>query len=101
MTLTYAHDVYFVLGGSELVVALDCLVPTKPPSSQPTAVATAADRMRDAAVGKRPRRPPISVSPLADGRYQIIDGNATYGAALKAGWPDLPVSVVADAGAAR
>jgi hypothetical protein len=93
-TLEHRHELYFLLGEGTPVVPVARLVPTKLPESQPDSVAVAAQRMAEAADGARPRRAPISVRDLGNGSYVIVDGNATYGAAAQAGWPDLPVVVV-------
>ena len=90
--LEYGHDLYFDDGGHDFnIVALELLVPSKPPETQPESVATAVLRMAEAARGERSRRSPILVRPRLDGRFDIVDGNATYGAARQAEWPDLPV----------
>lgn len=92
LRLAYDHDLYFKLEGEGVrIVPIERLVATKMPSTQSPSVETAMRRMGEAACGARPCRPPIAVRPLSDGRLEIVDGNATYGAALSAGWPDLPV----------
>ncbi|RKQ86890.1 ParB-like nuclease family protein [Solirubrobacter pauli] len=92
-SLPYGHHLYFEHDEDSTVVALGHLVASKPPASQPDSVATAAARMAEAARGERGRRQPIVVRPLATGQYEIVDGNATYGAALEAKWSDLPVRI--------
>lgn len=88
--LAYDHDLYFDADGADRV-RLELLVAMKAPENQPGSVQTALERMQQAADGLIPRRGPITVHRRADGRFDILDGNATYGAALCSGWPDLPV----------
>jgi hypothetical protein len=86
---------YFeALEGSTAIPVIS-LVPTKLPATQPEAVARAAERMRAAAAGELARRQPITVRALPGGRYLILDGNATYGAAIRAGWSSVPATVEA------
>jgi hypothetical protein len=92
----YEHERYFVLPPDALLVPLERLRPTKPPSSQPESVAVARRRMLDAAAGEIPRRAPLLVRERGDGTFDVLDGNATYAVALAAGWPDLPVVVEAE-----
>jgi hypothetical protein len=92
----YGHERYFVLPADVRLVPLERLRPTKPPSSQPESVAAARGRMLDAAEGRIPRRVPLLVRERGDGTFDIVDGNATYGVALAAGWLDLPVLVEPD-----
>ena len=65
------------------------LQPTKPPESQPASVQRAEELMRRAAAGEIGRRPPIFVEPHGRG-FRVLDGNATYGVALRHGWHALP-----------
>ena len=85
---------FYPLDGVEFV-PLARLVPSKSPESQPDSVARAEERMRAAAEGTATRRQPISVRQLPDGRYLITGGNATFGAALRAGWSAIPATVEA------
>ena len=94
--LPYGHERYFVLPPDARLVPLERLRPTKPPSSQPESVAVARARMLDAAAGRIHRRAPLLVREGADGTFDVLDGNATYGVALAAGWADLPVLVEAN-----
>jgi hypothetical protein len=86
------HADYFNLDARTRTVPLDQLVPTKPAASQPKSVEKAAGFMRGAAAGGA-KRDPITVRQRADGKFQIVDGNATYGAAEQFGWKDMPVRV--------
>ena len=70
-------------------------MPTKPPETQPDSVDNAERLMNEAALGQRPKRPPITVAPADDGdRFWIVDGNATYGVAERHGWETLPCHVI-------
>jgi len=90
--LPYDHARYFELDADTQVVALDRLSPTKPMPQHAPSVARARLRMEEAASGERPRRAPLRVR-AENGRLLIVDGNATYGVAQMAGWPDVPVSI--------
>jgi hypothetical protein len=89
--LTYDHGLYFDLPPRTRLVPLSRLRATKPPEGQPQSVAKARALMAAAAAGQVGRRSPLLVRRRADGDFDILDGNATYGAAREAGWPDLPV----------
>jgi hypothetical protein len=76
---------YFIRVGRARLIPLTKLRPTKPADSQPQSVDHAEALMREAAAGKRDRRPPIRVR--ADGdTYVILDGNATFAVAQRHGW---------------
>jgi hypothetical protein len=92
LRLPYDHERYFELTPSTRIVELARLRPTRPPQSQPESVVVALERLADAAAGRIPRRAPLAVRPRNDD-LEILDGNATYGAARALGWPDLPVLV--------
>ena len=49
--------------------------------------------MAEAAGSGRARRKPLSVRDNGNGTYTILDGNATYGAALRSGWSSVPVEI--------
>ncbi len=88
--LHYGHHEYFQCPIGTLIVPIVQLRPTKEPVDQPDAVLRAAELMLEASKGVRDRRPPLSVQPEG-ATFRILDGNATYGAAMRAGWRDLPV----------
>ena len=91
--MDHAHDRYFDLPPGTLTIPIDRLRPSKDIAETTEAINIARSRMAEADRGERDRRAPISVRPAVDG-FLIVDGNATYGAALQAGWPDLPVKIV-------
>lgn len=91
--LTEDYDLYFEQDEETVLIPLDALVPTKPPESQLDSVERAAERMAAAAAGELPRRVPISVRRLETRGWEIVDGNATYGVALREGWRALPAKV--------
>ena len=49
--------------------------------------------MRDAAAGRLDRRGPIRVKRVGEREYLILDGNATYGVAVRHSWRTLPVVI--------
>ena len=49
--------------------------------------------MKAAAAGRIKRRAPITVRRLGESAYLVLDGNATYGVALKSHWRSMPVLV--------
>lgn len=81
---------YFDLTVDHRLIRLSDLVPTKPPESQPESVDRAEALMRLAARGRQPKRPPITVERQATGDYRVVDGNATYGVAVRHGFKRLP-----------
>lgn len=84
---------YFDLTVEHKLISLSRLSPTKPPESQPASVKRAEELMRLAAAGAQPKRAPITVQYCEGGRFQIVDGNATYGVAVRHGFERLPASV--------
>jgi hypothetical protein len=88
------HDLYFLPDPEAKLVPIAELTPSKPPATQPGSVDRAEELMRRTAAGEIERRAPISVTARASG-YTIIDGNATYGVALRHGWRSLPTRTVA------
>lgn len=89
------NELYFLPDPAAVLVRVSELEPTKAPDSQPESVDRAEELMRRAGVGEIDRRGPISVRRRADG-YVILDGNATYGVALRHGWTTLPAIVKED-----
>jgi hypothetical protein len=54
--------------------------------------------MRGAYEGRGDRRKPIEVRPLLNGRYLVLDGNATLTVATAAGWSQAPCLIVVGGG---
>lgn len=81
---------YFDLRGAR-IVPLASLVNRKTEVENRVSGDNAAKFMAETARGKRPKRAPLSVSPLPGGRFLIEGGNATYTAAKQFGWSALPV----------
>lgn len=88
------HEDFFNVTPQTTRVSLDKLRPSKQPESQPKSVDNAERFMRQAAAGEKGKRDPIRVRDDGDGTYTVLDGNATYGAAVRNDWKDLPVEVV-------
>jgi len=90
-----APDNYFTSGDvkTESIPVSD-LVPTKDPSSQPDALMVAAAAMHNANAGLADKRAPVRAYKRPDGKYQVVDGNATYGVASASKWDNLPVEVI-------
>jgi hypothetical protein len=95
-TLPENHDLYFLPDPEAKLIPVAELTPSKPPSTQPGSVDRAEELMRRAAAGEIERRAPISIAAAASG-YTIVDGNATYGVALRHGWRTLPARTPAEA----
>lgn len=91
--LEQRHELYFDLGPATRLVPVDELRPTEPPASQPRSVERAEALMRDAAAGRLDRRGPIRVKRVGEREYLILDGNATYGVAVRHSWRTLPVVI--------
>jgi hypothetical protein len=88
------HARYFQGLDDAEVVEISRLRPARERDSQPASVATARLRMREAAAGKRERRPPLAVTTGPDGSFLVIDGNATFAVAEEDGWETVPVRLV-------
>lgn len=88
------HERYFSELETATPIALSRLTPSTPPSEQPAAVETARMRMLEAAAGTRSRRSPIEVREDSDGRFVIVDGNATFAVAQQDGWETVPARIV-------
>jgi hypothetical protein len=89
------HELYFLPSEKAELIAVADLHPSKHPSMQPESVERAEELMRRAAAGEVDRREPISVVATAKG-YRIVDGNATYGVAVRHGWRTLPTRQVVE-----
>ena len=74
------------------VVPLDRLVPREP--ADPDRVIRALDLMRQAAAGLRKKRAPLTVIPIGNGLFRILDGNATYHALRQIGATEAAVSCI-------
>ena len=92
------HKLYFLSDPRAVFVPVGQLEPSKPPETQRESVDRAEELMRHAAAGEVGRRAPISVARAVNG-YKIIDGNATYGVALRHGWQALPAVIMEEADA--
>lgn len=66
----------------------------RPSKRHTDSVATARQRMTEAAAGTRDPRPPLDVRRDADDSYVIVDGNATFEVARQEGWSTVPVRLV-------
>lgn len=93
LVLPEIHGLYFNLDLPHEVVPLDHLVSSKTDEENAKGGANAVWRMAEAARGDRERRNPITVEPVGDQRYLIIDGNGTYTAVRRMGWLSLPAQV--------
>jgi hypothetical protein len=82
---------YFEIAPDTRLVPLSSLEPTR---ARPEGILNANRLMRAAYDATHPKRAPLSVDPLGDGRYRILDGNSTYANALHSGWKSMPVALV-------
>lgn len=89
------RDLYFMPDPETKLIEVAELTPSKPPSMQPGSIDRAEELMRRAAAGEVGRRAPISIEAAASG-YTIIDGNATYGVAVRHGWRTLPTRTITE-----
>lgn len=85
---------YFDLSQPHEMIRLDQLVLRKPAASQPASVANAEQLMERARRSEIPRRGPISVARREDGRFDVIDGNATTAVLISWDWALAPVREV-------
>src|ERR1700736_3588353 len=65
---------YFDCDNETILLALPSLVRTR---LQLTSVKNAINYMADAYHGRRARRAPISIAPLNEGAFLVVDGNST------------------------
>jgi len=86
-------DLYFLPDSESVDLPLDKLEPSR---RRPTGVLHAAERMEAAAKGEYSRRAPISVTPIGDGRFRIVDGNSTYAVAMEWGWSTIRCRIVVE-----
>lgn len=84
---------YFTSLDRAVLIPVGLLEPSKPPGSQPESIRQATVRMGQAARGEIPKRGPITVETSDGSIFRIIDGNATYGAALESGWHYVPALI--------
>jgi hypothetical protein len=83
------HAKYFTIDAETKTIPIANLVPNKTAGGE-----NAAKRMAAAANGELGKRGPITVTPLGDGKYLVIDGNATMSSVARYGWRSLPAHVV-------
>jgi hypothetical protein len=84
--LPHAPDRYFIIERAVLLPVANLLQKR----ARPEGIANAVKLMAAAYAGYQPRRKPIDVQPLEDGRYLVLDGNSTVSVAVAAGWPVIP-----------
>jgi hypothetical protein len=75
------------------MLPLDALRTTKSVRENAAASANAAKAMAAAKAGIVAKRQPLKVRSTGDGRFSIIDGNATFTAGVTYGWASIPVSI--------
>ena len=81
---------YFVIDAETVMLDVSVLVNTR---ARTKGIVNANRFMREAAKGQIERRAPISVAPLSDGYWEVLDGNSTVLNAILAGWGKLPCKV--------
>jgi hypothetical protein len=87
---------YFIEDDRARLLPIAQLEPTR---ARPEGIRNAAAFMLEAARGERPRRAPLRVEPIGEGRWRILDGNSTYAVAKRSGWAALPCLVEEPRGA--
>lgn len=92
--LSQNHEDYFNTEKTQATVPIDKLVSSKSEAENAQSSINAEKIMSQAGRGEVPKRDPIKVTPMADGTYKVVDGNATFTAAQRMGWKDLPVQIV-------
>lgn len=81
---------FFRLEGDVIFLELAALVNSR---ARPQGILNANGYMRQAANGDMEKRQPISVSPLSENLWQVVDGNSTVLNALLSGWSKVPCIV--------
>jgi hypothetical protein len=85
--LAYGHAQYFVFGPRTRRIPLGTLILSRARSE---GIRNANALMHAAAAGNQPRRAPIKIVPLKNGKWQVTDGNSTAVNAMLSSWPDIP-----------
>jgi hypothetical protein len=87
------HELYFHLDANTRMVPVEDLISSKTPEENAKGAANGAKRMAASAAGEIGRRAPITVRPLPDGKFLVLDGNGTLTAATNYGWRHMPVKL--------
>lgn len=82
---------FFDLPPGCLILPVSSILPRQAPD--PARVKKALAKMSAAARGLGPKRPPLTVAAMEDGRYLLLDGNSTLHALLILGEQDAAVAV--------
>jgi hypothetical protein len=85
--LVHAPERYFKITSNVVFIPAQRLVLSR---IRPLGVSRAAKKMTAAYHGYQERRLPISVTPIENEKYLVLDGNSTCAVAIAAGWPELP-----------
>lgn len=95
-TLVEDPSLYFTSPDGTIDAKVSDLVSTKTDEENQSGADNGAKRMAAAAAGELSKRPPITValSKTSPGKYDVVDGNATFTTAKRMGWDSLPVMVV-------
>jgi N12 class adenine-specific DNA methylase len=98
-TLPETPDAYFDLSQPHEMVDVADLIPIKSPEQQADSVRNAIVFMAASAEDQDGKRKPITVIALEKngkrtGKYLVVDGNATFGAASKLAWARIPAQVL-------
>jgi hypothetical protein len=87
------HELYFKLDEHTRMVPIEDLISSKTAEENAKGAANGAKRMAASAAGEIGRRAPITVRPLPDGKFLVLDGNGTLTAATSYGWRHMPVKI--------
>jgi hypothetical protein len=71
------HGAMFTLDDQTHIVPVGDLISTKTDEENANGAANGAKRMAAAANGELSPRAPITVAPLANGQFAVLDGNGT------------------------
>src|SRR5215472_2998821 len=87
------HANYFKLDANTQIVPIADLISSKTPEENAKGATNGAKRMAASARGELGKRAPITVRPLENGKFLVLDGNGTMTAASNYGWKNLPVKL--------
>jgi hypothetical protein len=87
-------DLYFNMDKKHEMANVKDMVSGKTPGQNAKAATNAEKLMTQASKGGTQKRDPILVHKAEDGKYHVLDGNATTTTAQKHGFKQLPVHVV-------
>jgi hypothetical protein len=92
-SVPFAPEKLFTSPPGTQLIPIDQLVSSKSAEENAQGLKNAPKRFLAAFHGVIPPRPPIVVRPLANGQYEVLDGNGTLTALRAMGWESIPAQL--------